>query len=318
MAMAAEIPAVEVKGLAKTFRSHILRRRIQAVRDVYFTVARGEVFGLLGPNGAGKTTTIKMILGLVSRDAGSASILGRPVPSRESREKVGFLPENPYFYDHLTPRELLDDYGSLFGLARKHRLRRADALLERLGIADLANRPIRRLSKGQVQRVGMAQALLSEPEVLILDEPLSGLDPIGRKEFRDIFLERARAGTAVMFSSHILPDVEMTADRVAFINEGVVADEGALSELLGREASGVDVQASHLPVDVASRLAARAVSRERRADADRFVVRTEADAAALVREILDAGGHLVEVVPRHGSLEDLLLRLAGKRPEPSS
>jgi ABC-2 type transport system ATP-binding protein len=164
----------------------------------------------------------------------------------------------------------------------------------------------------------MAQALLSEPEVLILDEPLSGLDPIGRKEFRDIFLERARAGTAVMFSSHILPDVEMTADRVAFINEGVVADEGALSELLGREASGVDVQASHLPVDVASRLAARAVSRERRADADRFVVRTEADAAALVREILDAGGHLVEVVPRHGSLEDLLLRLAGKRPEPSS
>ncbi|MBI5490621.1 MAG: ABC transporter ATP-binding protein [Deltaproteobacteria bacterium] len=316
--MSADIPAVVVRGFAKTFRTQWLRRRVTAVRDVSFEVSRGEIFGLLGPNGAGKTTTIKMLLGLVAPDRGSAEILGVPVPRKESRAKLGFLPENPYFYDHLSPRELLDDYGRLFGLPAAERRKRTGELLERLGIAALGGRPIRKLSKGQVQRVGMAQALISDPELLILDEPMSGLDPIGRKEFRDILLERAREGATVMFSSHILPDVEMIAERVAIIHEGVVADQGAMGELLQREATGVDVGATGLPVELAGKLAALAASHERRGEADHFVAPSEAAAAELVREIVTAGGHLVEVVPRRGTLEDLLLRLAKRRDEPEA
>ena len=311
--MSADVPAVVVRGFAKTFRTQFLRRRVTAVRDVSFTVARGEIFGLLGPNGAGKTTTIKMLLGLVTPDRGSAEILGVPVPGKESRARLGFLPENPYFYDHLTPRELLDDYARLFGLSAADRRKRSDALLDRLGIARLADRPIRKLSKGQVQRVGMAQALVSDPDVLILDEPMSGLDPIGRKEFRDILLERAGAGAAVMFSSHILPDVEMIAERVAIIHEGVVADEGTMAHLLHREAVGVDVRAAGLSTEAAEKLAAGGTSHERRGEADHFVVPGEAAAADLARDIVTAGGHLLEIVPRRGTLEDLLLRLAKRR-----
>jgi len=311
--MAAEAPAIEVRGYAKTFRTQFLRRRVTAVRDVSFTVQRGQIFGLLGPNGAGKTTTIKMLLGLVTPDRGSATILGVPVPQKESRARLGFLPENPYFYDHLSPRELLVDYGRLFRLPDAACRKRGDALLERLGVAQAADRPIRKLSKGMMQRVGMAQALLADPEVLVLDEPLSGLDPIGRKEFRDLVLERARAGAAVLLSSHILPDVEMTADRVAIIDQGVVADEGPLTVLLQREATGVDVRAAGLTEEQAARLAARAQRHERRADVDEFVVETEGAAAELVSEIAAAGARLLELAPRRGTLEDLLLRIASRR-----
>ena len=309
--MSADVPAVVVRGFAKTFRTQFLRRRVTAVRDVSFTVARGEIFGLLGPNGAGKTTTIKMLLGLVTPDRGSAEILGVPVPGKESRARLGFLPENPYFYDHLTPRELLDDYARLFGLSAAERRKRSDALLDRLGIAPLADRPIRKLSKGQVQRVGMAQALVSDPDVLILDEPMSGLDPIGRKEPGHPL--DGGAGAAVMFSSHILPDVEMIAERVAIIHEGVVAEEGTMAHLLHREAVGVDVRAAGLSTEAAEKLAAGGTSRERRGEADHFVVPSEAAAADLARDIVTAGGHLLEIAPRRGTLEDLLLRLAKRR-----
>ncbi len=311
--MTADPPAIEIRGYAKTFRTQFLRRRVTAVRDVSLSVRRGQIFGLLGPNGAGKTTTIKMLLGLVTPDRGSASILGVPVPHKESRARLGFLPENPYFYDHLSPRELLVDYGRLFRLPDAECRRRGDALLERLGVAHAADRPIRKLSKGMMQRVGMAQALLADPEVLVLDEPLSGLDPIGRKEFRDLVLERARAGAAVLLSSHILPDVETTADRVAIINQGVVADEGSLAVLLQREATGVDLRAAGLTEQQAARLAARAAHHERRADVDEFVVDGEAAATELASEVVAAGGRLLELAPRRGTLEDLLLRIASQR-----
>ena len=310
--MAAEAPAIEVRGYAKTFRTQFLRRRVTAVRDVSFTVQRGQIFGLLGPNGAGKTTTIKMLLGLVTPDRGSATILGVPVPQKESRARLGFLPENPYFYDHLSPRELLVDYGRLFRLPDAACRKRGDALLERLGVAQAADRPIRKLSKGMMQRVGMAQALLADPEVLVLDEPLSGLDPIGRKEFRDLVLERARAGAAVLLSSHILPDVEMIAERVAIINEGVVADQGPLATLLERDATGVEVGASGLSAEAAAELAERTRSHERRADMDRFVAESESAAAELAKDIVAAGGHLLEIIPHRGTLEDILLRVAKK------
>ena len=311
--MSADAPAIDVRGFAKTFRTQFLLRRVAAVRDVSFAVRRGEIFGLLGPNGAGKTTTIKMLLGLVAPDRGSAEILGVPVPRKESRAKLGFLPENPYFYDHLTPRELLLDYGRLFGLPTAECRKRAEVLLERLDIVSLAGRAIRKLSKGQVQRVGMAQALLSEPEVLVLDEPMSGLDPVGRKEFRDILLERARAGAAVLFSSHILPDVEMIADRVAIIHEGVVADQGPLATLLEREMTGVEVGASGLAEQAAAELGAGTRTHDRRAGGDRFSVESEAAAAELARRIVEAGGHLLEIVPHRGTLEDLLLRIASRK-----
>lgn len=308
--MADATPAIEARNLGKTFRSPMLRRRVRAVVDVSFTVERGEIFGLLGPNGAGKTTVIKMLLGLVRPDAGSARILGLDVPSAESRAAVGFLPENPYFYDHLTGHELLDYYGGLFGIPRAQRRRRAAQALERVGIAYAADQPLRKLSKGMLQRIGMAQALLSDARVLILDEPMSGLDPIGRKEFRDILIERRREGVAILFSSHILPDVEMVADRVAILTAGSVASQGTLGALLSMDAGAVEVATSGLPPEAAARLAAGARGHERRGDVDRFIAATEADAVALAQQAVSAGGRLVEIAPHRGTLEDLIVRLS--------
>ncbi len=216
---------LELKGISKKFSAFTV------VKDVSFAVRPGEVLGYLGPNGAGKTTTIKMLLGLVAPDKGSAEILGIPVPRRDSRARVGFLPENPYFYDHLTPRELLEDYGRLFRLSSAECRKRADALLERLDIIALAGRAIRKLSKGQVQRVGMAQALVSEPDVLVLDEPMSGLDPIGRKEIRDVLLQLRERGTTVFLNSHLLSEVERVCDRVAILDRGKILRVGGVEEL---------------------------------------------------------------------------------------
>lgn len=214
-------PVLAVADLSKSYRRGFLGRRGRpAIEDVSFTVRAGEIFALLGHNGAGKTTTLKAILDLVRPDRGSVTIAGIDASRPAARAHVGYLPESPYFHENLTARELLDFYGRLLGLDRAQRRVRSSECLERVGMADSADRRLRDCSKGMRQRVGLAQALLGRPRLLILDEPQSGLDPLGRRQVRDLLLAEKARGTTIIFSSHIVPDVEAVADRVAMLREG--------------------------------------------------------------------------------------------------
>jgi ABC-2 type transport system ATP-binding protein len=281
---------VRAVGLAKHFRVGFFARRVDAVHEVSFEVRRGEIFGFLGPNGAGKTTTIKMLMGLIRPTSGHAEILGRPVPSRQAKQEVGFLPESPYFYDYLTGMELLDLMGRLCGLDARERRRRGGELLERVGLSAAKDRALRKYSKGMLQRVGLAQALINDPHLVVLDEPMSGLDPIGRKEIRDLILSLREEGRTVLFSTHILSDVELLCDRVAMVVGGRLRDEGPLDQLLSPRLLHTEV----------------VFEREGAKEAQRFAPDVDVDAA--LREALNAGKRVVSVTPRRESLEDLFVR----------
>lgn len=226
--------AVETINLTKDYLLGFWRRRPHRALDrLNLSVEQGQVFGLLGPNGAGKTTTLKILLGLVFPAFGTARILGQDLNDTSVHARIGYLPEQPYFYDHLTAEEFLNYVGEIFGLAGAERRRRVGSLLERVGLEDSRRVPLRRFSKGMVQRVGIAQAILNDPELVFLDEPMSGLDPLGRREVRDLILELKAAGKTVFFSTHILPDAEMLCDRVAILNHGRLEGCGELRKILG-------------------------------------------------------------------------------------
>ena len=216
-------------------------RRVVAVKGISFEVQRGDIFGFLGPNGAGKTTTIKMLTGLIRPSGGQASVFGVPVPSARAMTRVGFLPENPYVYPYLTPSEFVELCGRLSGLSRAAVRDRTRKVLSQVGILYAADRPVRRLSKGMLQRTGLAAALVADPELLILDEPMSGLDPVGRKEVRDLIFEERSQGRTIFFSTHILSDVETLCDRVTILRRGEVVVSGKLDELLKNEVRRTDV-----------------------------------------------------------------------------
>jgi ABC-2 type transport system ATP-binding protein len=211
------------------------RKRVDAVKKVSFSVQEGEVFGLLGPNGAGKTTTIKTMMGLIRPTAGQIRILGLDASLPKARVHVGYLPENPYFHEYLTPKELMSFHGKLAGLPARQIRERRDLLIEKVGLKDAATRPLRKFSKGMLQRMGVALALIAEPKVLILDEPMSGLDPVGRRFMVDLMADLNRQGTTILFSSHILSDVERLCKRVVILNKGIVAAEGSIADLLKGE-----------------------------------------------------------------------------------
>ena len=227
---------LEVDKLAKTFRKPFSGTKVEAVQGVSFRVERKDIFGFLGPNGAGKTTTLKMLTGLIRPTAGRATVLGKVVPSPEAMGRVGYLPENPYVYPYLSPREFVTLAGRLNGMGGKALQSRTEAVLERVGIAYAMDRPAKALSKGMLQRTGLAAALVHDPELLVLDEPMSGLDPVGRKEVRDLIVDERASGRTVFFSSHVLADVEMLCDRVVILKKGAIVAEGKLSELLSTEA----------------------------------------------------------------------------------
>jgi len=231
--MSSDAPVLAVEGLHKTFHIGFLRKRVQAVRGIDFAVRRGEFFGLLGPNGAGKTTTIKMMLRLIFPTQGRIRLFDREAHDVDAMRRVGYMPENPYVYQYLKPLEFLDLCGRLMGMSRRDRQQRSEEMVSTVGLAGAVDRPIGKFSKGMMQRIGLAQALLHDPELLILDEPMSGLDPIGRKEIRDLLLEQHARGKTLLFTSHILTDVEKLCDRVAIMDHGKIAAEGTLSELLG-------------------------------------------------------------------------------------
>ena len=225
----------------RPFASGFFRRRVEAVKDVSLEVRRGEIFGFLGPNGAGKTTTLKMLMGLIFPTSGRAEVLGLPVPSLSAKRRLGYLPESPYFYDYLTPEEFLDFIGALCALPSAERRARADRLIARVGLDHARGRPLRKFSKGMLQRIGIAQALMADPELVILDEPMTGLDPLGRKEVRDLILELRKEGKTIFFSTHILPDVEMTCDRVAIVIGGRLRNVGPLGDLLSARLLSTEV-----------------------------------------------------------------------------
>jgi ABC-2 type transport system ATP-binding protein len=300
------VAVLHVSDLRKSFARGLLRRRVEALRGVTLSVERGEIFGLLGPNGAGKTTTIKILMGLLFASSGRAELLGAPAGDRAAKARVGYLPENPYFYDYLTARELLDMVGRLHGLPRAERRRRGDALVERVGLRDAADRPLRSYSKGMLQRVGLAQALVGEPELVVLDEPMSGLDPVGRKEVRDLVVELRERGTTVFLCTHILADASVLCDRVGILVGGKLRDVGSLPQLLDPRLLGVDV-VWQAPADAVEGLL-RAPGRHREAAEGRVLHVADLDQAhAFVRALLAANGRLLQLLPHRQSLEALLM-----------
>ncbi len=234
--------AVQILGFEKTYAVGFWRRtRVMGLKGLHLEVKQGEVFGFLGPNGAGKTTTLKLLMGLMSPTAGTARILDRDWRDPWARTRIGFLPEQPYFYDHLTPIELLDYYGSLSGVSAADRRLRIPRLLERVGLAGQSRVQLRKFSKGMLQRVGIAQAVLHEPEVVFLDEPMSGLDPIGRREMRDFIQALNNEGKTVFFSTHILSDAEALCDRVAVLSQGELRATGVVADLIAASRGRMEI-----------------------------------------------------------------------------
>ncbi|HEY5036137.1 MAG TPA: ABC transporter ATP-binding protein [Chthoniobacterales bacterium] len=228
-------PAVSVRGLTKVFPLPFRRAKLVAVRDLNLSIERGQVYGLLGPNGSGKSTTLKIILGLVAPSRGSTTIFGRDSREVGSREAVGFLPENPYFYKYLTGAETLRFYGKLCGLGGKQLHTRTDELLELVGLTNARDRRLGGYSKGMLQRIGLAQALVQEPKLVVLDEPTAGVDPAGSREIRDLILSLKRRGITVLLSSHLLAQVQEICDRVGILAQGVLVREGRVADLLAIE-----------------------------------------------------------------------------------
>jgi ABC-2 type transport system ATP-binding protein len=300
--------AIDVVDLTKTYRTPFTRRKVEALRGVTFQVERGHIFGFVGPNGAGKTTAIRTLMGLIRPTGGSATILGQKIPSRAARFKVGFLPESPYFYDYLTVSELLDLAGRLFGMPAAARKKRADELIERVGLERARNQSLKKYSKGMLQRAGLAQALMNDPELVVLDEPMSGLDPIGRKEVRELILSLRDQGKTVFFSTHILSDVEAITDRVAIIARGQLQDQGTPSQLVQQTILGTDVMI-RIAVDADVTALTEGGDRvRRREDELSLTLPADADVDAWIGKAHAAGGKVVQVTPRHETLEDLFLR----------
>lgn len=245
--------AIEIIGLEKTYSVGFWRKRPKcALRPLYLNVEEGEIFGFLGPNGAGKTTTLKMLMGLVFPTGGSARILGMDVNDPQVKAQIGFLPEQPYFYDYLTARELLEYYGRLSGVVGKDLSARVEKVLGRVGLPDVGGVQLRKFSKGMLQRVGIAQAILHEPKVVFFDEPMSGLDPMGRREVRDLMEQLKADGKTVFFSTHILSDAEALCDRVAVIHLGELRAVGAIADLTSGVQGKVDIvwEGSSIPASI--------------------------------------------------------------------
>ncbi len=233
---AGEAPVIQTQNLSKTYRTGFwLVQRIRSLVAVDLSVYPGETFGLLGQNGAGKTTLLKTLLGIVRPSKGNGTLLGKPIGDRQVKQRVGYLPENPYFYDYLTGWEILEFTGGLFQIPTKVQKARIPELLDLVGLStqDARKKQLRRYSKGMLQRIGLAQALMNDPELVFLDEPMSGLDPLGRYQMREIILSLKRQGKTIFFNSHILSDVEKVCDRVAILDKGELICEGSLDDLLG-------------------------------------------------------------------------------------
>jgi ABC-2 type transport system ATP-binding protein len=300
---------VRTEGLTKDFPVGFWRPRPRRALDqLTLDVPAGGVFGLLGPNGAGKSTTLKLLLGLLRPTAGRAKVFGHAPGDLRARQQLGFLPENPTFYDHLTAEETLGYFAGLFGYRGDERRRRIRDVLELVGLQDDGRRPLRQFSKGMVQRLGLAQALVNDAELIILDEPMSGLDPIGRREVRDIILRLRGSGRTVLFSSHILSDAEQLCSRIGILARGTLAAVGTLDELTRQAARGWEVVATDVTHAVADRIAADVRESTMIADG-RYAFRLDPSTRPepLIAALAAAGASLVSVTSVKTTLEDVFL-----------
>jgi ABC-2 type transport system ATP-binding protein len=299
--------ALEMRDVSKTFRTGFAMKAVQALKGVNLTIPKGEIFGYLGPNGAGKTTTLKIIVGIIFPTSGYISILSQRPSDVAVKQRIGFLPESPYFYEYLNAREFLDFYARLFAIplgVRRERIRR---LLKTVGLEKKASEPLRRFSKGMLQRIGIAQALINDPELIILDEPMTGLDPLGRAQIREIIQRLKEENKTVIFSSHIIPDVEAIADRVGIIVDGKIRDVGNIDDLLRERVGSVEITARGITEKLVGRMEGKAAVKRVVGEHTVLVI----GGPERVNEVIDiirAGKATIESVePIRMTLEDLVL-----------
>jgi ABC-2 type transport system ATP-binding protein len=301
--------AIELDNLTKDYETGFWRKRkTRALDGLSLTVESGQIFGFLGANGAGKTTTLKLLMRLIYPTAGTARILSRDIGDAAMHARIGYLPENPYFYDYLTAREFLNYCGELFGLDRRTRERRTHELLTRVNLETKSwDRQLRKLSKGMLQRVGLAQALVNDPEIVFLDEPMSGLDPVGRREVRDLIASLRTQGKTVFMCSHILSDIEVLCDNVAILKRGRLAHAGSLAELRAGESNLVEIIATGADTEVLKQQLREGVTVATTASGLRIEVADEKEVDAVINALRQAQGKLVSVQPVRQSLEELFL-----------
>ena len=306
--MAAAI--IEIEGLTKDYPSGFWRKRWKRSLDqLTLQVEDGEIFGFLGPNGAGKTTTLKLLMGLIFPTSGTARIRGRSIEDVAMHDEIGYLPEHPYFYDYLTARELLDYYARFSDYGAAERNARVETFLKRVGLASAGNVQLRKFSKGMLQRVGIAQAILHDPKVVFLDEPMSGLDPVGRREVRDIILELKQQGKTVFFSTHILSDAEMLCDRVGVLVGGKLQGVGSPREMVDVEVQSMEI-IFELPKD--RPLPSRLSDQAKEAGGRYRIAVSEAEVYAAIEQLRGCDARILSMAPVRPTLEDYFIRLVGR------
>jgi ABC-2 type transport system ATP-binding protein len=303
------MPAIEIENLTKDYEVGFWRKRkVRALDGLSLSVDAGHIFGFLGANGAGKTTTLKLLMRLIYPTAGSARILGHDIRDVSVHARVGYLPENPYFYDYLTPREFLDYCGQLFGLDQQTRKTRTEELLARVNLDSQSwKRQLRKFSKGMLQRVGLAQALINNPEIVFLDEPMSGLDPVGRREVRDLIASLRADGKTVFMSSHILSDIEVLCDSVAILKQGKLAHAGSIEQLRAKEANLIEVVATGVEPEALKQKLGDHAHVTANASGLRIQIQDEKEIDAVIAALRQSNGKLVSVQPVKQSLEDLFV-----------
>jgi ABC-2 type transport system ATP-binding protein len=297
--------ALEVKKLTKSFKSKFLMKKIEILKNININVEKGQIYGFLGPNGAGKTTTIKCILRLLFPDSGEIFILNQPYNTLEMRKQLGFLPEQPYFYDYLTARELLSFSASLFSIPKRESVEISKRLIQQVGLEGKEDIKLKKYSKGMIQRVGLAQALINDPEILFLDEPFTGLDPIGRKELRDIIISLKNSGKTIFFSSHIIQDMEILVDKVGIILDGEIIREGKLFDLISHSIQYIEIVFTDVDEERIAANNLKYVLQDRN-----YIVRMN-DAKAMneiIEFVIMNKGRIVSVTPVKLTLEDIFLK----------
>lgn len=311
---------IEVKNLSKDYRQHFWTPVRRVLDSVSFSVTQGEVFGFLGPNGSGKSTTIKILFEIVFATEGEAYLFGKPLGDKSSKARIGFLPENPYFYDYLTSRQFLMFHGQLLGLDRATLEKRIPEVLDLVGMRGTDSLYLRNFSKGMLQRIGLAQAIVHDPDLVILDEPMTGLDPVGRKEVRDLMVHLQDQGKTVFFSTHILSDVETVCDRVAILNKGKLLKIGSLDELISVDTKYVDMvwgssnaklQKYFKTLDAKLSISADSLYLKLAPHADESAKRFESRVSEVVQKGLSEGGTLHSLSPKKETLEDVFVKQVG-------
>jgi len=299
-----------IKDLHKSFNIGFIPKKMKILKGISLSVEQGEIFGYLGPNGAGKTTTIKCILGLIFPQKGKIEIFGNPHLALKAKEKIGFLPENPYFYDHLTASEFLDFYSQLYVMDKNKKEEKIKNLFQLVGLEQSADLQLRKFSRGMMQRIGLAQALLNDPSLVFLDEPLGGLDPVGRKEIRDIIVRLKEEGKTVFLCSHILQDIEMICDRVAIIVNGKIINQGALQDLISEKTHFTEVVFSGVDPREFESLAERLSDQSGRTLLKVF---EEENVEKVLELIQSKKGKLHSLIPRTETLEDLFMEVVKQK-----